>query len=63
MFTTLSLQNCEVGLISLMFRSDQTVYQQRQENQQFRQGCGESRRRQEGEPRHREETGGGEFRL
>ena len=49
--------------ILLMLRSDQAVHQQCEENQQLCEGRGEGGRRQEGESRHREETGGGELRL
>ena len=47
----------------MMLRSDQAVHQQCEENQQLCEGRGEGGRRQEGESRHREETGGGELRL
>ena len=49
-------------MLFVIFRSDQTVYQQRQENQQLCQGGGASCRREEGKSRHREETCGRQLR-
>ena len=56
-------QKPSVVLIFVLLRSDQAVHQQCEENQQLCEGRGEGGRRQEGESRHREETGGGELRL